>query len=77
LPVYINAVHTLRVYGASSFDQDLQSGQPSYWLQEDGDPSHGKRKEGLAQRLKAKNWISNLYHPAEAYVGEYGSHLMS
>ncbi|KUJ14223.1 uncharacterized protein LY89DRAFT_720584 [Mollisia scopiformis] len=34
--------------------------------QEDGDPSHGMRKRGLAQQLKENNWIVNLKHPAQS-----------
>lgn len=35
-------------------------------MQEDGDPSHGMRREGLAQQLKEANWINNLKHPAQS-----------
>ncbi|KAH9203355.1 hypothetical protein DL95DRAFT_274595, partial [Leptodontidium sp. 2 PMI_412] len=35
-----------------------------WYLQEDGDPSHGMRRKGLAQQLKEANWIDNLKHPA-------------
>ncbi|KAH7370668.1 hypothetical protein BKA65DRAFT_488999 [Rhexocercosporidium sp. MPI-PUGE-AT-0058] len=44
LPVYIKAVSTER----------LRDGR-SYYLQEDGDPSHGMRKDGLAKELKIAN----------------------
>jgi len=44
LPIYIQAIHKAR----------LRS--PQNWLlQEDGDPSHGMRKKGLAQHLKEAN----------------------
>ena len=55
LPVYIKAIHKARL-------QDTQD----WLLQEDGDPSHGLRKPGLAQRLKDSNWIPNLVHPPQS-----------
>jgi len=55
LPVYIEAIHKARLRDAGP------------WLfQEDGDPSHGMRKEGLARELKNANWITNLKHPAQS-----------
>jgi transposase len=58
LPSYITAIQKLRVYGP---------GNPGNWLfQEDGDPSHGMRKPGLARKLKDSNWIANLKHPAQS-----------
>lgn len=53
LPVYIKAIHKARL-------QNLGN----WLLKEDGDPSHGMRKEGLATKLKEENWIVNLKHPA-------------
>ncbi|KAH6721846.1 hypothetical protein BKA61DRAFT_700793 [Leptodontidium sp. MPI-SDFR-AT-0119] len=54
LLVYIDAVQKLRyTYGGS------------WYLQEDEDPSHGMRKEGLARQLKELNWIENLKHPVQ------------
>ena len=44
LPVYIEAVQGERLRT-----------QNQVYLQEDGDPSHGMRKEGLAVELKATN----------------------
>ena len=35
-------------------------------LQEDNDPSHGTRKQGLAQRLKQDHGIKSLFHPAQS-----------
>src|SRR5688572_5490422 len=35
-------------------------------LQEDGDPSHGMRKQGLAQEYKTTYGIENLSHPAQS-----------
>jgi hypothetical protein len=55
LPIYINAVQVQRSYDSQS-----------WYLQEDGDPSHGVRKSGLAQALKDANWIVNLKHPAQS-----------
>lgn len=55
LPVYIKAVHQGRA---------LRDG--NWELQEDGDPSHGTKKRGLAEELKEKNWIVNLTHPAQS-----------
>ena len=55
LPIYIQAI------------KEAHDREPGPWvLQEDGDPSHGMRKEGLAQRLKALNSIVNLKHPAQS-----------
>ena len=55
LPVYIEAVQKQR----------LALNQLVY-LQEDGDPSHGIRKAGLAKQLKDANWIVNHQHPAQS-----------
>jgi hypothetical protein len=55
LPVYIEAIQKARLNNAGP------------WLfQEDGDPSHGMRKPGLAAKLKEENWIVNLKHPAQS-----------
>jgi transposase len=35
-------------------------------LMEDGDPSHGMKKCGVARKLKDTNWITNLKHPAQS-----------
>ena len=37
-----------------------------WYLQEDGDPSHGMRKEGLARSYKQKHGIKNLTHPTQS-----------
>lgn len=55
LPVYITAIQKARL-------QDTQD----WLLQEDGDPSHGLKKPGLAQQLKDSNWIPNLVHPPQS-----------
>ena len=55
LPVYCDAINQLRV----SFGTGIEP----WALLEDGDPSHGLRKEGLAHNLKVRNWIANHYHP--------------
>lgn len=55
LPVYIKTFEDIRVIG------------PRSWLlQEDGDPSHGMKKKGLAQALKEKHMIDNLIHPPQS-----------
>jgi hypothetical protein len=55
LPVYIEAIHKARLRDAGP------------WLfQEDRDPSHSIKKEGLAQKLKDTNWITNFIHPAQS-----------
>jgi hypothetical protein len=47
LPVYIEAIYKTR---------SNEEGLPSSWiLQEDNDSSHGHKKEGLAQQIKATN----------------------
>jgi hypothetical protein len=57
LPHYINAIHNARCY----CDEQV------YWLlMEDGDPSHGMKKRGVACELKDVNWITNLKHPAQS-----------
>ncbi|EHK95973.1 hypothetical protein M7I_8350 [Glarea lozoyensis 74030] len=38
--------------------------EAEWLLQEDGDPSHGKRKIGLATQLKEREGIKSLYYPA-------------
>lgn len=58
LPVYVNAIQEARM---------RPGGELKPWLfQEDGDPSHGKRKRGLAQLFLEKNWIATLCHPAQS-----------
>ena len=55
LPVYIDAIDRLKGrYGGTWF------------LQEDGDPSHGIRKEGLAQQPKDRRNCQNITHPAQS-----------
>ena len=59
LPIYIKAIEDHRQLMARN------EGFPTPWvLQEDNDPSHGHKLEGLAQRLKAKHWIPTIVHPA-------------
>jgi hypothetical protein len=58
LPVYCNALQKLRAEGGSC---------PTDWLlQEDGDPSHGIRKHGLASMYKEANWIPSIVHPPQS-----------
>jgi hypothetical protein len=52
---YIDAIHTARV----------QNAYP-WVLQEDNDPSHGTRKQGLASKLRDTNWIPVIVHPAQS-----------
>ena len=55
LPIYIDAIHEAQLRDAG------------LWLfQEDGDHSHGIRKEGLAYKLREANWIMNLKHPTQS-----------
>jgi hypothetical protein len=55
LPIYIDAVQQQQAFDSNS-----------WYLQEDGDPSHGMRKAGFAQALKDQNYILNLKHPAQS-----------
>ena len=55
LPIYIDAIQIQRAYDSSS-----------WYLQEDGDLSHGMHKAGLAQVLKDQNYIVNIKHPAQS-----------
>lgn len=55
LPIYVQAVKSM-----SKIDDK------SWLLQEDGDPSHGMRKRGLAQEYKERHNIRNLVHPAQS-----------
>lgn len=55
LPIYCAAVQSMR----------LIDDKP-WLLQEDGNPSHGMRKEGLAQEYKRARGINNLSHPAQS-----------
>jgi hypothetical protein len=59
LPGLITAVSKQRIYGPATEDK----GPANWLLQEDGDPSHGMKKDGLARQLKTDNWIENLTHP--------------
>lgn len=58
LPVYVNAIHKARFQPGGEFK--------NWILQEDGDPSHGKKKKGLAQRYLQSNWIPVLHHPPQS-----------
>jgi DDE superfamily endonuclease len=58
LPVYVDAIHKAR---------SQPGGELKNWiLQEDGDPSHGKRKKGLAQVYLESNWVPVLRHPPQS-----------
>ena len=55
LPVYVKYL------------QDMSAIHPGPWLlQEDGDPSHGIRKIGLAHEFKTRHNIHNHKHPAQS-----------
>jgi hypothetical protein len=56
LPVYIEAIQTFQ----------WQDPMSRWILQEDGDPSHGIRSEGLAFHTKQRAGIVNLVHPAQS-----------
>jgi hypothetical protein len=58
LPLYITAINKDR--------WDMPCFNDIRLLQEDNDPSHGTRKQGLAQRLKQDHGIKNLFHPAQS-----------
>jgi hypothetical protein len=55
LPIYVSAIESMR-----------EIDEKPWLLQEDGDPSHGMRKIGLAQEYKAAHKIQNLSHPAQS-----------
>lgn len=59
LPVYSEALHRARL--------EWPNGELKPWLfQEDGDPSHGKKKRGMAQVYLDSNWIPTLVHPPQS-----------
>jgi hypothetical protein len=57
LPGYIRDLKNLK---------EQYGGGDKWQLQEDGDPSHGKRKEGLATKLKQQEAVKCLTHPAQS-----------
>jgi hypothetical protein len=58
LPVYVKALHQAHLQ---------PNGELKPWLfQEDGDPSHRKKKRGMAQVYLESNWIPTLHHPAQS-----------
>jgi hypothetical protein len=59
LPVYTEALHQARLI--------WPNGELKPWLfQEDGDPSHGKKKRGMAQVYLDSNWFPTLVHPPQS-----------
>ena len=58
MPIYIEALQKARLY--SPYET------ANWYLQEDGDPSHRHKKNGLAEHLKRENWIDNLAHPPQS-----------
>ena len=61
LPTYVTAVQQARLNGHSS-----PSGTPNWILQEDGDPSHGHKTQGLATACREANWVPLLNHPPQS-----------
>ncbi len=58
LPAYVNALQEARMQ---------PNGELKPWVfQEDRDPSHGKRKRGMAQLYLESNWIPVLRHPPQS-----------
>jgi hypothetical protein len=57
LPGYIRDLKNL---------QEQYGGGDKWQFQEDGDPSHGKRKNGLAEQLRVKENIHCFTHPAQS-----------
>jgi hypothetical protein len=55
LPIYCKAVESMR-----------EIDNKPWLLQEDGDPSYGMRKRGLAEEYKEAHNIYNLSHPAQS-----------
>jgi hypothetical protein len=55
LPTYVAAIESM---------QEIDD--KPWLLQEDGDPSHGMRKAGLARQYKDAHNIQNLVHPAQS-----------
>ena len=54
LPIYCQAIESMKLIDSKP-----------WLLQEDGDPSHGMRKRGLAQEYKERHNIQNFTHPAQ------------
>ena len=58
LPTYVEAIQKARMD---------PNGELKPWvLQENGDPSHGKKKRGLARVYLDSNWIPVLIHPPQS-----------
>ncbi|PMD15715.1 hypothetical protein NA56DRAFT_329312 [Hyaloscypha hepaticicola] len=55
LPIYVEVVKSMR-----------EIDEKPWLLQEDGDPSHGMRKKGLAQEYKESHNIQNLSYPVQS-----------
>ena len=58
LPTYVTAVQQVRLNDHSS-----PSGTSNWMLQEDGDPSHGHKVQGLATTYREAHWVPLLNHP--------------
>jgi hypothetical protein len=61
LPNHIDAI-------VKRHEDDARNGlyRRPWLLQEDGDPSHGKKSLGPCYWLKQRDWIDELYHPAQS-----------
>jgi hypothetical protein len=55
IPIYCDAIKAIEAID-----------DKPWLLQEDGDPSHGIKKRGLAQEYKEARGIRNLAHPAQS-----------
>ena len=55
LPLYVDAIKSMH-----------EIDDKPWFLQEDGDPSHGMRKAGLARKYKDDYNVQNLVHPAQS-----------
>ena len=58
LPIFCNAIEETRHFDPLNADK--------YVLQEDGDPSHGKKKDGLAQAMRVQYKLKSFTHPAQS-----------
>ena len=61
LPTYVIAVQQARLSDYSS-----PSGTSNWMLQEDGDPSHGHKVQGLATTYREAHWVPLLDHPPQS-----------
>ena len=57
LPYYIDVINQARLQNSK---------HRGYSLVEDGDPSYGMRKAGLAAKMRIEAWITNIEHPSNS-----------